>query len=71
MRLEDCFITGVDSNAFRPGELAKVTGIFNVIHTEGGLSSRLCYSVIYEDGRQDLVPLLSLESGEYKFITSN
>jgi hypothetical protein len=52
---QKAFLIGTHSNSFRPGEPAKIIGV--VFVTPDGFPARVCYEVLYKDGRKDFVAL--------------
>lgn len=57
-------IIGVALSAFRSGERAFIIGVSMV--TPDGLAERLCYHVIYDDGKTDFVPVSMVADGSYR-----
>jgi len=50
--------------AFRPGENPFIIGAAMVVPSPG-MAERLCFHVIYDDGKTDYIPLESLTDGTY------
>jgi hypothetical protein len=59
-------IIGVSLYAFRPGEPAFIIGAAMV--TPEGLPERLCYHVIFDDGKTDFIPVSSVADGAYRVV---
>ena len=59
---QKAFLVGTHRYSFQAGKPAEILGVEFV--TPQGLNARACYRVLFEDGREDFVPLAEMHHFE-------
>ena len=64
MKKEKVYLTQNNSNGYKYSTPAEIVGVS--MCTPDGLKPRLCYRLLWSDGKEDFVPM---ENGDYTIIT--
>lgn len=67
MKTEAAYLVTIHHMMFRPGMPARILGVMNVAPGYPALGDRLCYHVLFADGREDYVPLM--DSAKFEIIS--